>query len=280
MLSLLAGSKLVRDELGQRGRPPNGELLTDRYSLRCLPQFMGPIVDGFSLIESQIMTEINSATDNPLIDADAGLDFQGGNFLGQYIGVAMDQLRYYLGLLAKHVDVQISLMVLPEFSRGLAASLVGNGSNRANMGLKGLQIAGNSIMPVIGFLGNSLADRFPVHAEQFNQNLNSLGFGGARLARQSLGTFQQYLGIALLFGVQACDLRSHLETGSHDPRGVLSPSSARLYEAVLHVIGRSGKHDRPLVWDDRDQMLDGYVEAIAQDIARDGVIPAAVAFES
>jgi hypothetical protein len=67
----------------------------------------------------QVETEANCANDNPLIDPDSGEIFHTGNFLAQYTGVAMDQLRYHLGLLAKHVDVQIALLMTPEFSYGL-----------------------------------------------------------------------------------------------------------------------------------------------------------------
>ena len=93
---------------------------------------------------------MNCANDNPLIDGDEGRSYHGGNFLGQYVGVAMDQLRYFLGLLVKHLDVQIALLMAPEFNQGLPPSLVGNQARKVNMGLKGLQISGNSIMPVVG----------------------------------------------------------------------------------------------------------------------------------
>ena len=166
--------------------------------MRCLPQFIGPIVEGLATIARQVETEMNSTTDNPLIDGEAGVIHHGGNFFGQYVGMAMDQLRHYIGLLAKHLDTQIALLVTPEFSGGLPPSLVGNTARPVNMGLKGLQITANSIMPMLGFLGSPLVDRFPTHAEQFNQNINSLGFGAARLARQSITTFQHYLAIALL----------------------------------------------------------------------------------
>jgi phenylalanine ammonia-lyase len=81
------------------------------------------------------------------------------------------------------------------------------------MGLKGLQICGNSIMPMLTFLGQSFVGRFPTHAEQFNQNINSLGLGSANLARQSIETFYQYMAVALMFGVQAVDLRTYLVAG-------------------------------------------------------------------
>jgi len=276
MLNLLADSKLVRNELDGHHDYREGDLIQDRYSLRCLPQYMGPIVDGLQQITQQITIELNSATDNPLIDVESQVDYHGGNFLGQYVGVAMDHLRYYVGLLAKHLDVQIALLVAPEFNHGLPASLIGNPNRTVNMGLKGLQISGNSIMPLLTFFGNSLVDRFPTHAEQFNQNINSQGFGSANLARQSLEIFQQYMAIALMFGVQAVDLRTYQTAGHYDARSCLSPATRSLYEAVRAVVGRPPTAGRPYIWNDNEQPLDQHIATIAADIAAGGCIPQAV----
>ncbi len=276
MLDLLTGSHLIRDELKGRHLRPKGDLIQDRYSLRCLPQFMGPIVDGLKQIVRQVTVEINSATDNPLIDSENNRDFHGGNFLGQYIGVAMDQLRYYLGLLAKHLDAQTAQLASPAFSNGLPPSLIGNPQRKVNMGLKGLQINGNSIMPMLTFLGNSLVDRFPSHAEQFNQNINSQGMGSAVLARQSIEAFQQYMAVALMFGVQAVDLRTRQVAGHYDARRCLSPATSRLYEAVLKVAGTPPSAKRPYIRDDNEQSLSDHIRRIAADIAATGHIPAAL----
>jgi phenylalanine ammonia-lyase len=276
MLELLTGSKLIRDELEGRLERREGDLIQDRYSLRCLPQYLGPVVDGFRQAVGQLTVEINSATDNPLIDPERGQDYHGGNFLGQYVGMAMDQLRYYLSLVTKHLDAQIALLVLPDFSNGLPPSLIGNTERKVNMGLKGLQIGANSIMPVIGFLGNSLVDRFPTHAEQFNQNINSLGMGSAVLARQSVEALQQYMAIALMFGVQAVDLRTRIAEGHYDARASLSPATQPLYLAVREVLGRPPAADRPYIRNDNEQPLSAHIALIAADIAAGGVIPRAV----
>ena len=246
------------------------EPIQDRYSVRCLPQYLGPIRDGLATLVRQVELEMNSASDNPLVDGASGEIFHGGNFLGQYTAVAMDQLRYYIGLLAKHLDAQIALMVAPEFSEGLSPSLVGNLHRNVNMGLKGLQISGNSIMPLLSYLGNPLADRYPTHAEQFNQNINSLSFGSAYLTRQSVNTFRHYLAISLVFAVQAVDLRTwlHTEGATCDGRGYLSPASQPMYEAIYEVLGKQPRADRPCIRDDNDQALDEYLDALAADLAR------------
>lgn len=276
MVSLLAGSQLVRDELDGKHDYRDQELIQDRYSLRCLPQYLGPIIDGISQIAKQIEIEINSVTDNPLIDVNNQASYHGGNFLGQYVGMGMDHLRYYIGLLAKHLDVQIALLVSPEFSNGLPPSLVGNRERKVNMGLKGLQICGNSIMPLLSFYGNSIADRYPTHAEQFNQNINSQGYNSATLARRSVEIFQQYMAIALMFGVQGVDLRTYKKTGHYDARTCLSPATAQLYSAVRQVVGQQPSSDRPYIWNDNEQGFDKHIAMIADDIATGGLIVQAV----
>jgi phenylalanine ammonia-lyase len=276
MVELLAGSCLNRDELDGENDDRGYQPIQDRYSLRCLPQYMGPIVDGIAEIAQQIEVEINSVTDNPLIDTENQASYHGGNFLGQYIGVGMDRLRYLLGLLAKHLDVQIALLAAPEFNNGLSPSLVGNTSRKVNMGLKGLQIAGNSIMPLLTFYGNSIADRFPTHAEQFNQNINSQGFASANLGRRSIELFQQYMAISLMFAVQAVDLRTHQVAGHYDARECLSPLSLPLYKAVRDVVGQPPNAEKSYIWNDNEQSLDIHIAMIAADIAKEGRIVQAV----
>lgn len=261
MQSLVAGSRLIRDEAaGARGHR-KGKLIQDRYSLRCLPQFLGPVVDGLRSIAGQIEVEANCANDNPLIDPDSGEVYHTGNFLAQYTGVSMDQLRYHVGLVAKHMDTQIALLMTPEFSYGLSASLTGE-SNSVNVGLKSLQLCGNAMMPLISFYGQSIVDRFPTHAEQFNQNINSQGMNSANLARDSLEVFAQYLAGALLCAVQAVELRAKLAADSYDARSVLSPATQPLYLAARTAAGGPPDAKQPLHWNDFDGFIQPKVEGI------------------
>jgi phenylalanine ammonia-lyase len=270
MLELLHASSLSRSEAGRnRDRNP-GELIQDRYSLRCLPQYLGPVVDGMMAIAGQVEVEANSATDNPLIDGEAGVTYHGGNFLGQYIGVGMDQMRYHLGMLTKHLDVQIAIAVTPEFSNGLPVSLVGNSQSFINTGLKALQLTANSLMPRISFFGQSIADRFPTHAEQYNQNINSQGLGSAVLTRESLDTCHQYMAVALIFAVQAADLRTFERFHHYNAQETLSQATRPLYEAVKRIVGVESRRDRPYIWDDADQALDEHIAALVRDIQTAG----------
>lgn len=163
------------------------------------------------------------------------------------------------------MDSQIALLVAPEFNNGLPPGLKGNMSI-TNMGLNGLQICGNSIMPMIGFYGQPLGDKFPVHAEMFNQNINSLGLGAAVLAKESLYLMERYVAICLLFGLQAVDLRSYKNHSTFDPRKYLSPNTLALYETVMKILDLPFSDDKPFIWNDEDQGLDNYISIIVDDI--------------
>jgi len=276
MLRLLQGSDMIRDEQKGGSQCRDNGPIQDRYSLRCLPQYLGPIVENMAHIKGQIEVEMNSATDNPLIDPDQGCAFNCGNFLGQHIAMGMDHLRHCFGLLSKHLDVQIAMAVAPEFNNGLSASLVGNSERSTNIGLKGLQITANSMMPLLNFYGNSLADRFPTHAEQYNQNINSQGFGSAYLTRKSLDILQRYIAISLIFGVQSVDLRAKTQCGHYDARKLLSPSTLKIYDGVYKVTGVSPSSSSPYIWNDNEQSLDSYITLIAEDIIHGGLIKQAM----
>jgi phenylalanine ammonia-lyase len=131
---------------------------------------------------------------------------------------------------------------------------------------------GNFIRPVITFYGNSLADRFAAHAEQFNQNINSQGLGSANLARQSLDAFHQYMAVALMFGTQAADLRTFQTMGHFDARATLSHASVRLYETVRAVVARPPSEGRPYIRNDNEQALAEHIRLIATDITAGGQI--------
>lgn len=55
------------------------------YSLRCIPQILGPIYDTLQNAHEVIENEINSASDNPIVDYTTENIYHGGNFHGDYI---------------------------------------------------------------------------------------------------------------------------------------------------------------------------------------------------
>jgi phenylalanine ammonia-lyase len=159
-----------------------------------------------------------------------------------------------------------------EFSHGLSASLVGDTAGRASVGLKSLQIVGNQLMPLSGFHGHSIVDRYPTHAEQYNQNINSQAMNAANLARDQLDLLEHYLAVAMLCATQAVELRAHLVAGTYDARSVLSPATRDLYVRARTAATGPPQASRPLLWSDLDELLQPKVEGLLADIARRGPV--------
>lgn len=262
MRALLENSQALK----HTARNPE-DLHQDQYSIRCIPQYFGPLLDGLKVILAQIEVEINSADDNPLADMEQKKYVHGGNFYGQYIGLAMDQLRQHIALCAKQLDVQISLLCTPEFSRGLPPSLsVGN--HEILFGLKGLQIAGNSILPRLMQLANPIVQLYPTHAEQFNQNINSQGFNASMLATQAIDLLGYYLSAATLFAVQSVELRSYQLGLSYDASHFLSPHTQKLYSAVYGVLGTKPNPNYPLIYTGNNIAIDSLTDCIVEDFKK------------
>jgi phenylalanine ammonia-lyase len=84
------------------------------------------------------------------------------------------------------------------------------------------------------------------------------------------------MAIALMFGVQAVDLRTRIAAGHYDARANLSPATLPLYLAVREVVGRPPAADRPYIRNDNEQPLSAHIALIVADIVAGGVIPRAV----
>ncbi len=97
---ILTSSKLLRSRKILKGGDSFAEdvhklpeSIQEIYSLRCIPQILGPVHDAIEIAKNIITTEINSVTDNPIIDVESEYIYHGGNFHGDYIAYAIDQLK-------------------------------------------------------------------------------------------------------------------------------------------------------------------------------------------
>ena len=81
---------------------------------------------------------------------------------------------------------------------------------------------GIEMSQLVTFLGQLMADKFATHAEQYTQNINSMGLTRAQLARQSINVIKQYIAICLIFVIQAVNLHAKISYDTSDPRSFLS----------------------------------------------------------
>ena len=98
-------------------------VVQDAYSLRCMPQVHGVLLDTLVFATNIIQTEMNSSTDNPLIFDDDVLS--GGNFHGQYPGSVCDYLSIALTTFGNISERRIERLVNGSLSK-LPSFLVKN----------------------------------------------------------------------------------------------------------------------------------------------------------
>ncbi|XP_063783651.1 histidine ammonia-lyase isoform X2 [Pseudophryne corroboree] len=98
----------------------------DAYTLRCCPQVHGVVNDTIDFVKNIIETELNSATDNPMVFAERGETISGGNFHGEYPAKALDYLAIGVHELAAISERRIERLCNPSLSE-LPAFLVTEG---------------------------------------------------------------------------------------------------------------------------------------------------------
>ncbi len=115
--SLLKGSEI-------REFHKNCPRVQDAYTIRCVPQVYGAVLDAIFYALDVVETEINSATDNPLIYHDSIIS--QGNFHGEPIALTADFLAIALTSLGNMIERRIDRLVNPKVNEGLPAFLTPN----------------------------------------------------------------------------------------------------------------------------------------------------------
>jgi phenylalanine ammonia-lyase len=206
-------AKLIRAELSKenyKADPITKGPVQDRYSLRCAPQILGPVLETIAQTSDWLETEINSVSDNPLIDDDGTLQ-TGGNFYGGYLGHSMDYLKMSLAHLADMMDRQLMLLVDDKQNRGLPPNL----ANWQNLpederflhhGLKGLHQSVSAITSEI--MAKSIPNGiFSRSSESHNQDKVSLGMSSAVQCETLIKQLFHVQALYLICLAQAIDLR-------------------------------------------------------------------------
>jgi phenylalanine ammonia-lyase len=201
---LLRGSSLVQRGDGSE----QSSLRQDRYSIRTAPQWTGPILEDLHLAHTQVTTELNSVTDNPLIDTSSSSSrtIHGGNFQAKSITSAMDKLRLGVQSLGKMLFAQCTELINPATNRGLPPNLVVDEPSESYV-FKGTDIMVAALVSELGFLANPVGTHVQ-SAEMGNQSLNSLALISARYALDAVAVQTQLSSAHLVALCQALDLRA------------------------------------------------------------------------
>jgi len=228
----------------------------DAYSLRCAPQVHGASRDLLDYVEYTVGTELNAATDNPLVLVEDEVLVSAGNFHGQPLAFALDALAMAVSELASISERRVERLVNPNLSDGLPAFLTTDGG--LNSGFMIPQYVAASLVSENKSLCHPASvDSIPTSAGQ--EDHVSMGNASGLKAWQVVANSERALAIELLAGAQAVEFLAPLEPG----RG------ARATHEFVRTLSPRLKDDRPLGPD---------IEAVAESI-RDGSLLSAVEAE-
>lgn len=173
------------------------------YSLRCVPQILGPVSDEIKNAETVLIDEVNSASDNPIVDRVAGNVFHGGNFHGDYVSFEMDKLKIAITKLTMLAERQMNYLFHDRINN-ILPPFVNLGVKGLNYGMQAAQFTATSTTAESQMLSNPMY----VHSipnNNDNQDIVSMGTNAAQITKTVIENAFQVLSIHFMAIVQAVD---------------------------------------------------------------------------
>ena len=209
---LLLGSQ-IRESHRQCNR------VQDPYSLRCQPQIMGAVLHQMQFVSDTLQVEANAISDNPLVFADQGDILSGGNFHGEIIAMAADNLALAIAEMGANSERRIALLIDKNFS-GLPAFLVKDGG--LNSGFMIAHVTAASCASDNKALAHPHSvDSLPTSANQ--EDHVSMATNAARRLHEMNDNTTTILAIELLAACQGLEFHKPLKT---------SPQLQEIYKVV------------------------------------------------
>lgn len=192
------------------------------YSLRCVPQILGPIFDTVLNAEKVIVDELNSVNDNPVVDYKNQNIFHGGNFHGDYVALEMDKLKIAVTKLSMLSERQLNFLLNPALNKKLPP-FANAGILGLNFGIQGMQYPATSTTAENQTLSNPMY----IHSipnNNDNQDIVSMGTNAAMMCNRVIDNTYEVLAVEAAALVQAIDIRNIADR--------LAPATRWMYDGV------------------------------------------------
>ncbi len=234
--NFLQGSKFV---VGLDSKKKTGDgLWQDRYSTRTAPQWIGPYLEDLLLAQQQLEVELNSTSDNPLVDTSnsisGGVVYSGGNFQAAVVTSAMDKTRLAIQMIGRMLWSQVSEIINPSTNNGLEANL--NASAQENYTMKGIDINMSAYMSELAALAHPVSAHI-MSAEMHNQGINSLALISARRTMEAVDLLAHMSACHLYVSCQAIDIRANHVRFLSTLRDIVTEATP---SGALHGLGLTG----------------------------------------
>ena len=173
------------------------------YSLRCIPQILGAVHDTIGYTEQVVLNEMNSVSDNPIVDMDKRNVFHGGNFHGDYVALEMDKLRIAMTRVSMLAERHLAFLCNPKQNE-LLPPFVNLGVLGLNLGMQGIQFTATSTVAENKALSNSMyVHSIPTNND--NQDIVSMGTNSAMITKRVIDNAFQVQAIEMIALLQAVD---------------------------------------------------------------------------
>ena len=173
------------------------------YSLRCVPQVLGPVYETLKNTEYVLINEVNSVNDNPIID-NGNLDvFHGGNFHGDYVSLEMDKLKLVTTKMTMLVERQLNYLYNNKLNEKFPP-FVNLGTLGLNLGMQAAQFTATSTTAENQTLSNPMY----VHSipnNNDNQDIVSMGTNAALITKKVVENTFEVLAIKYISLLQVVD---------------------------------------------------------------------------
>ncbi|MAZ27166.1 MAG: histidine ammonia-lyase [Cytophagaceae bacterium] len=211
------------------------EKVQEYYSIRCVPQILGPVLDTMNSVEKTLLEEINSANDNPIVDVEKQQVYHGGNFHGDYISLEMDKLKLVVTKVSMLAERQLNYLLNPKLN-DILPPFVNMGELGLNFGMQGAQFTATSTTAENQALSTSLY----VHSipnNNDNQDIVSMGTNAALMTKKVIDNAFEIMSIEMVTIVQAIDFLA--------VRDKVSSRSRKIHDDIREIFP-TFKEDEPM----------------------------------
>jgi histidine ammonia-lyase len=181
----------------------------DPYCIRCQPQVTGAALDLLDFAGQTLEIEANAVSDNPLVIAETGQMVSGGNFHGEPVALAADQIALAIAEIGAIAQRRVALMVDPTLSFDLPPFLTPEPG--LNSGMMIAEVTSAALMSENKHLANPCStDSTPTSANQ-EDHVSMAAHGARRLSRMNRN-LAMIIGVEFLCAAQGVEFRAPLET--------------------------------------------------------------------
>lgn len=202
------------------------EKVQEYYSIRCVPQILGPVLDTLNTVERVLIEEVNSANDNPIVDVKKKHVYHGGNFHGDYVSLEMDKLKLVVTKMSMLAERQLNYLMNSKLN-DILPPFVNLGELGLNFGMQGVQFTATSTTAENQMLANPMY----VHSipnNNDNQDIVSMGTNAALITKRVIENAYEVVAIEMITIVQAIE---YLQV-----QDKVSSKTKNMYDAIRKIV--------------------------------------------